>query len=65
VCVIAALFLGSVLGNRVHDAKPPAALAPPMAPARAPPLVWPTKPEDCDHGRWRNDVQFDDERKCM
>jgi hypothetical protein len=65
VCVVAALFLGSVIGSRVHDAKPTAPLAPPQAPVQAPPLVWPTKPEDCDHGRWRNYVQFDDERACM
>ena len=65
VCVIAALFLGAVIGNRVHDAKPTAPLAPPQTPPQTPPLVWPTKPEDCDHGRWHNYVQFDDERECM
>jgi hypothetical protein len=64
VCVVAALFLGSVIGNRVHDAKPSVPLAPPQTP-QPPPLVWPTKAGDCEQGRWRNYVQFNDERECL
>ena len=61
VCMVAALFLGSAIASRVHDAKPSAPLEPPHTP---PHLVWPTKPEDCENGGWKNYVQFDDEADC-
>jgi hypothetical protein len=61
VCVVAALFLGSVIGNRVHDAKPTAPLAPPHPP---PQLVWPTRVEECENEGWRDYPQFKDEGQC-
>jgi hypothetical protein len=61
VCVVAALFLGSLIGDRVHNVKPAAPLEPPHT---TPHLIWPTKLEECEDGGWRNYAQFSSERGC-
>lgn len=65
VCIVAALFLGSIIGNRIGDAKPAAPPSAPLEPPHSSPqLVWPTKLQDCENGRWKNYVQFDTEQQC-
>jgi hypothetical protein len=61
VCIVAALFLGVVITNRFDSAKPSAPLEPPR---NTPDLVWPTKPEDCENGGWKNYAQVDNEKQC-
>ena len=64
VCLLAALFLGAVIGNRVGTTMKPAPPAEFQPPAPTPQLVWPTRLEDCEDGGWRNFVQFDNEAQC-
>jgi len=63
VCLVAALFVGSVVANRFRDApsEPRISFEPPRA---SPQLVWPRNLEDCENGGWRNYVQFENERQC-
>ena len=64
VCLVAALFLSAAIGNRVGRTVKPAPPAEFQPPTPSPQLVWPTKLEDCEDGRWRNFVQFDNEAEC-
>ena len=65
VCIVAALFLGGIIANRVDDAKPSAPPSAPLEPPHvSPQLVWPTELEDCENGRWKNYVQFENEEQC-
>jgi hypothetical protein len=63
VCLVAALFVGSIVANRIRDApsQPHTSLEPPRT---SPQLVWPRRLEDCENGGWRNYVQFENERQC-
>ena len=63
VCLVAALFVGSIVANRFRDApsEPRTSLTPPRP---SPQLAWPRKLEDCEDGGWRNYVQFENERQC-
>jgi len=63
VCLVAALFVGSVVANRFRDApsEPHTSFEPPRT---SPQLVWPRNLEDCENGGWRNYVQFENERQC-
>ena len=64
VCLVAALFLGAVIANRVREGKPPAPMETFEPPRNSPQLVWPRRLEDCENGGWRNYVQFNREREC-
>lgn len=64
VCLVAALFLGAVIGNRVREGKPPAPVEAFEPPTTSPQLVWPTKLEDCESDGWRNYAQFQNQREC-
>jgi hypothetical protein len=65
VCVVAALFLGGVIANRVDNAKPSAPPSAPLEPPHTSPrLVWPTKLEECQNGGWKNYAQFNTEKQC-
>ena len=63
VCLVAALFVGSIVANRIRDApsQPHTSLEPPRT---SPQLVWPRRLEECENGGWRNYVQFENERQC-
>jgi len=63
VCLIAALFVGSIVANRFRDApaEPRTSLEPPRT---LPQLAWPRKLVECENGGWRNYVQFENERQC-
>ena len=63
VCLVAALFVGSIVANRFRDAPsaPRTSLEPPR---NVPQLVWPRNLEDCENGGWHNYVQFENERQC-
>jgi hypothetical protein len=63
VCLVAALFVGSIVANRFRDApsEPRTSLEPPR---NVPKLVWPRNLEDCENGGWHNYVQFENERQC-
>jgi hypothetical protein len=63
VCLVAALFLGAVIANRV-EGRPSAPLETFEPPRTSPHLVWPRRLDDCEEGGWRNYVQFDNEREC-
>ena len=64
VCLVAALFVGSVIANRVREGKPPAPMEQFEPPRASPQLVWPKKLEDCENGGWQNYVQFENESQC-
>jgi hypothetical protein len=63
VCLVAALFVGSIVANRFRDApsEPRTSLEPPR---NVPQLVWPRSLDDCENGGWHNYVQFENERQC-
>lgn len=65
MCLVAALFLGAVIANRVGEGKPPVPMETFEPPRTAPQLAWPGKLEDCENGGWRNYVQFENERQCQ
>ncbi len=64
-CMIAVLFLVAGIRGR-YDSTDRAAPEAPFVPPPSPALSYPTTPEDCEDGGWKDYVQlrFEDERAC-
>lgn len=62
-CVLAVVLLAAAIGG-AFDTSGPSPSPGPFVPPRTTELAYPTKLEDCEHGRWRNYAQFRSEAEC-
>ena len=66
VCVVAALFLGAAIKDRLDGSASPNAVTPPsvFTPPATPAPSAPTSLDECERDGWRRFPQFSNEREC-